>query len=289
MPAESSPDVTGSGSDVAAVTRRLRGEGIDVVRVSYPDLIGVDRGRDVLLDELPTAVEHGLAFCRAVYHTSPMGDVVPIQGGLEAGLPDIAVVPDLATVTALPWERSAAWCLGDARTPDGAPVPESPRTVLRRVTERVSGLGYTLVCGPEIEFFLCQPAADGGWQRYANDPGNVYVVGRKGDPRGLLLHLLRQLRDAGLRVTAANHEFAPGQFEINLGHSPALDAADRAFRLKSAVQEVARHRDLLATFMAKPFNDEGGSGFHVHISINDASGANVFGDPDGPDGLSPTG
>jgi len=68
---------------------RLTEQGIDVVRVSYPDMIGVDRGRDVLLDMLPAAAEHGLAFCRAVYHTSPMGDVVPAPGGLEAGLPDI--------------------------------------------------------------------------------------------------------------------------------------------------------------------------------------------------------
>src|SRR5579859_5503884 len=56
------------------VCERLRSEGVDVVRVSYPDLIGVDRGRDVLLEVLPAAMEHGLAFCRAVYHTSPMGD-----------------------------------------------------------------------------------------------------------------------------------------------------------------------------------------------------------------------
>jgi glutamine synthetase len=285
MPAESQPPAEAK-PDVATVIERLRGQGIDVVRVSYPDLIGVDRGRDVLIDELPAALEHGLAFCRAVYHTSPMGDVVPIQGGLESGLPDIAVIPDLATVTPLPWERDAAWCLGDATTPDGAPVPESPRAVLRRVAGRLDSLGYQFVCGPELEFYLCEPDGAGGWQRYANDPGNVYVVGRKGDPQGLLLAMLRQLRDAGLRVTAANHEFAPGQFEINLGHSPAPDAADRAFRLKSAVQEIARHHDLLATFMAKPFNDEGGSGFHVHVSLTDESGANAFADPDGPDGLS---
>ena len=275
--------------DVAAVCERLREQGIDVVRVSYPDLIGVDRGRDVLLDELPAAVGHGLAFCRAVYHTSPMGDVVPVQGGLEAGLPDITVRPDLATLTPLPWEPNAAWCLGDATTPDGEPAPESPRAVARRVTDRLAGLGHTLICGPELEFFLCQQAADGSWQRYANELGNVYVVGRKGDPQGLLVHMLRQLRDAGLRVTAANHEFSPGQFEINLGHSELPDAADRSFRLKSAVQEIARHRDLLATFMAKPFNDEGGSGFHVHVSISDEAGVNVFGDPGGPDGLSDLG
>jgi len=257
--------------------------------VSYPDLIGVDRGRDVLLDVLPAAMEHGLAFCRAVYHTSPMGDVVPVPGGLEAGLPDIAVFPDLSSLTALPWEPHAAWCLGEVFAPGGEPAPESPRTVVRRVAERISALGYELACGPELEFYLCQQAPDGRWRRYADDPGNVYVVGRKGDPQGLLLHMLRQLRDAGLRVTAANHEFSPGQFEINLGHSGLVDAADRSFRLKSAVQEIARQRDLLATFMAKPFNDEGGSGFHVHVSVNDETGRNVFGDPSGPDGLSAVG
>jgi glutamine synthetase len=262
---------------------------VDVVRVSYPDLIGVDRGRDVLLEVLPGAMEHGLAFCRAVYHTSPMGDVVPVEGGLEAGLPDIHVFPDLSSLTALPWEPNAAWCIGEACTPDGQPAPEAPRMVARRVADRFSGLGYALACGPELEFFLCAQAPDGSWRRYADDPGNVYVVGRKGDPQGLLLHMLRQLRDAGLQVTAANHEFSPGQFEINLGHSDLLDAADRSFRLKSAVQEIARQRGLLATFMAKPFNDEGGSGFHVHVSVNDEAGRNVFGDPDGPDGLSAVG
>ncbi|MGN6680182.1 MAG: glutamine synthetase family protein, partial [Streptosporangiaceae bacterium] len=144
------------GADHATISERLRAEYVDVVRVSYPDLIGVDRGRDVLLDELAAATDHGLAFCRAVYHTSPMGDVVPVQGGLEAGLPDIIVRPDLATLTPLPWEPNAAWCLGDASTPDGQPAPESPRVVVRRVADQISGLGYSLICGPELEFFLCQ-------------------------------------------------------------------------------------------------------------------------------------
>ena len=151
---------------------RLRSQGVDVVRVSFSDLIGVDRGRDVLLDVLPAAMEHGLAFCRAVYHTSPMGDVVPVQGGLEAGLPDITVHPDLATLTPLPWEPNAAWCIGEARTTDGDPAPEAPRTVARPVAERLAGLGYSLVCGPELAFYLCQQGPDGTWRRYADNTGN---------------------------------------------------------------------------------------------------------------------
>ncbi|WP_369812596.1 glutamine synthetase family protein [Kineosporia sp. A_224] len=253
-------------------------------------MIGVDRGRDVLVDELPTAMGHGLAFCRAVFHTSPQGDVVPVAGGLDAGLPDVSVRPDLSTLSAMPWEAGAAWAIGDVRGPDGQPHSESPRAVLARVERLLAEHGVRGVVGPELEYYLLEPdTSERGWKRYADAPGNVYVVGSKGDPRRHLIRTLRLLRDAGLRVTAGNHEFCGGQFEINLDHSAALDAADRSFRLKSGIQEIARLDGLLATFMAKPFNDEGGSGFHLHVSFVDADGTNVFGDTDGEHGLSTLG
>lgn len=270
----------------AGVVAELRERGIDVVRVSYPDLIGTDRGRDVLVEELERTMRHGMAFCRAVYHTSPQGDVVPITGGIDAGLPDMKVVPDLTTIAPMPWEPGAVWCIGDAFDATGEPSGESPRDLVRRVSARLGELGLRGVIGPELEFFIVEPDGRGGWCRYADDPGNVYVVGRKGDPQGMLLTMLRSLRDVGLRVTAANHEFAPGQFEINLDHSEMLDAADRAFRMKSGVQEIARRHGRMATFMAKPFNDEGGSGFHLHMSLVDGDGNNIFGSPDGEHGLS---
>jgi len=127
-----------------------------------------------------------------------------------------------------------------------------------------------------------------GWQRYGDATGNVYVAGLKGDPENVLLRTLRHLSDFGLEVVAANHEFSSGQFEINLWHSEALDAADRAFRFKSAIQELARQDGKLATFMAKPFNDEGGSGFHIHFSTWDDVGQPLFDDPTTEDGLSKT-
>jgi len=278
-------------TDLPALVEELKSRDIDVIRVSYSDLIGIDRGRDVLLGELGSTLEHGIAFCRAVYHTSPMGDVVPVQGGIDAGLPDITAYPDLDTLTDLPWEPGAVWCLADTTVSGGRPAEESPREVARRVTARLSELGLGAVVGPELEFYVLEQdeSTPQGWRRYADAPGNVYVVGRKGDPRGVLLTMLRYLRDASLQVTAANHEFCGGQFEINLNHSDLLDAADRAFRMKSAVQEIARHEGMLATFMAKPFNDEGGSGFHLHVSLVDDDGTNVIGDPDGEHGLSDTG
>jgi glutamine synthetase len=281
--------VNSNSQDVAALVEQLRSQDVDVVRVSYSDMIGIDRGRDVLLPELPGALGHGLPFSRCIYHTTPMGDCIPIQGGMEDGLPDIHVRPDLSTLAPLPWEPGAVSCLGDTFLADGTLAPESPRTVVSRVAEHLAQLNLQAIVGPELEYFLCEPDGAGGFTRYADSPGNVYVVGRKGDPRGILLRTLRHLREAGLQVTAANHEFCAGQFEVNLNHSELVDAADRAFRMKSAVQEIARLDGLLATFMAKPFNDEGGSGFHLHLSLVNESGDNVFGDPDGAHELSDTG
>ena len=270
----------------------LDAEGVDVLRLAYPDLMGSDRSRDILLHHLPHAARHGLAFSRAVYHTGARGDHSDITGGLEAGMPDVLVRPDLDTVIPLPWEPNVAWCIGDARDPaTGQSVPESPRDLLRQVRARLDGAGLTAVVGPELEYVLLDPDADSptGWRRYAPAPGNVYTTGRRADPDGHLLRTMRALHALGLGVSGGNREFDGGQFEINLNHSEALDAADRAFRFKAAVKELARAEGRLATFMAKPFNDGGGSGFHLHISLLvDATGTNAFDDPHDAHGLSAT-
>ncbi|WP_431784534.1 glutamine synthetase family protein [Streptomyces chumphonensis] len=282
-----------SASDPAAVRRRveqLAAEGIDVVRVTYPDLIGTERARDLLLEHLPDACEHGLAFCRAVYHTSPQGDTVPVPGGLDAGLPDICVTPDLDTLRPLPWEPGVATCLGDVTDPaTGRPAPESPRELLRAVLDRCAAVGLHPVVGPELEYYLCDSGPDGtGWRRYSDAAGVIYTAGLRADPDNHLLRTLRSLRDTGIGVSGGNHEYDGAQFEINLTHSDAVSAADRAFAFKAAVKELARAEGRLATFMAKPFNDAGGSGFHLHLSCTDDRGGNTFADRAGPYGLSAT-
>jgi glutamine synthetase len=271
-------------------TERLRAEGIDVVRLGYCDLMGTERGRDILADRFDRTTGDGVAFCRSVYGTSPMGDVVDIAGGLSAGLPDIVAVPDLTTMQAVPWEPGVAHVIADVHNPDGTLSEENPRSVLRRVVDRFAELGMLPIVGPELEFYVLEPDVGSatGWKRYGEATGNVYVAGLKGDPENTLLASLRELAAYGLDVVAANHEFSSGQFEINLWHSGALDAADRAFRFKTAVKELSRRRGKLATFMAKPFNDEGGSGFHIHFSTLDGDGRPLFDDPNGADGLSAT-
>ncbi|GIE94188.1 glutamine synthetase family protein [Paractinoplanes rishiriensis] len=273
-----------------AAQAKLAQQEIDVVRLGYSDLIGAERGRDILVRRFARTVGSGVAFCRSVFGTSPMGDVVDIEGGLSDGLPDMLALPDLATLHAVPWEPGVAHAIADVYNPDGTPAEESPRNVLRRVIDRFAALDLRPMVGPELEFYVLDPAPEApqGWRRYGEGTGNVYTAGLKGDPENTLLAALRRLDAYGLDVVAANHEFASGQFEINLWHSDALNAADRAFRFKTAVQELTRMQGKLATFMAKPFNDEGGSGFHLHLSAWSPDGSAAFDDPDAPDGLSET-
>lgn len=279
-----------SVEDLEKAQAALINDGYDVVRVGYSDLIGSERGRDVLVKGFARTAEDGLAFCRSVYGTTPMGDVVPIEGGLDAGLPDVVAFPDLATIKPIPWEPGVAHCIADVYNPDGTPSEVSPRNVLKRVVERFAALDMSPIVGPELEFFVLERdgQAHTGWTRYGEAPGNIYVAGLKGDPDNTLLRSLRQLHKYGLEVVAANHEFFGGQFEINLLHAEALDAADRTFRFKSAIKELARRDGKLATFMAKPFNDVGGSGFHIHFSTWADDGVPVFDDPHGAYGLSST-
>jgi glutamine synthetase len=148
-------------------------------------------------------------------------------------------------------------------------------------------LGLAPIVGPELEFFLCErdPAAPNGLRRYVDHLSMVYTVGPQADPRGVVREITESLARLGMGTFAANHEFMNSQYEINLRHAPALTAADRAFRLKSAVKDVAAQNGLVATFMGKPFNDQGGSGFHLHVSA-DRDDDNAFADRDDADGIS---
>jgi len=211
--------------------------------------------------------ESGLNFCWAVMGTDLRH--TPVVGG-EIGYPDMVAKPDLSTLVRLPWEPDIAHCLADLeRAPEGAPEPTDPRGAVRRAVAAFEELALSPVVGPELEFFLCEadPESPGGIRRYVDRMSMVYTVGRQADPRGISGELLRLCAELGLGAFAANHEYMNSQYEINIRESHALDAADRAFRLRAAVKDYAAQQGLIATFMGRPFNDQGGSGFHLHLSF----------------------
>ncbi|MGH2716099.1 MAG: glutamine synthetase family protein [Thermoleophilaceae bacterium] len=260
------------------------GTPVTSIRVLYPDLHGVARGKDVPIAEFDHVLEKGLGFCTAVMGTDLRHTPVV---GRDEGYPDLIARPDMTTMTTLPWEPGVASCLANLEPAEGGtPIPD-PRGTVRRVVEDLRAIGLDPVVGPELEFFLVKrdPAATHGIRRRVDQPSMVYRVGPQADPDGVVRKMTGDLVQLGLEVRAVNHEFMNSQYEISLRHTDALRAADRAFRLKAAVKDIAAQHGLVATFMGKPFNDQGGSGTHLHVSVN-RDERNAFDAPGEEDGVS---
>ena len=272
--------LVGSLSELADV-------GVRAVRLQYADLHGIARGKLIPISAFPHVAEEGMGFVEAIMTVDLRHNVV---AGFERGFPDLLARPDLDTLVPLPWEEDVVACLVDLEDPvTHGPHPLDSRGVLKRVLAQFSEFGVSPVVGPELEFYLMEPDPSDprGWRPYAGQNSAVYTVGDMADPKGTLARMLDAAVELELGAIAAAHEYGRSQFEINLQHSAALDSCDRAFRFRAMVKEMAARDGLLATFMGKPFNDDEGSGFHLHVSLVDSDGSNAGEASDGAHGLTP--
>ena len=169
---------------------------------------------------------------------------------------------------------------------DGGVFSANPREVLKRVLDRFTARGLTPVVAVELEFYLLdkQLLADGRPQTSINpatgarnQTTQVYYMEDLNDYQGFTDAVTDACRAQHIPADTAVAEYAPGQFEINLKHrKDALLACDDAIMLKRVIKEVASQQNLLASFMAKPFVDQAGSGLHLHVSLLDKDGKNIF-------------
>lgn len=267
--------------DLVALRADLQSRNIDVLRFMYSDVLGIPRAKDMLVSQLDKSAHSGPAFCQGVWVTTTRGGVLDANNIASDGLQDLISQIDPSTIRELPWEPGVAYVLVDAYNPDMTENMMSPRMVLRKVIAEYNELGLQPVCGPELEFYIADRTPEGGYKRSLERTGRVYTSGTLVDPNGTFLHLLRMLDQLNIGVFAGNHEFSPSQYEINLWHSEALDAADRTFIFKTAIKEVVARAGQHATFVGKPWGDEGGSGFHLHFSVTDMNGVNQMHDGSG--------
>jgi len=263
-------------TNLTELRESLQEQGIDVLRIIYSDVLGITRSKDLLVSQLEKAAGHGPAFCQGVWVTTTQGGVIDAEGIAGDGLQDLITQLDPATIHPMPWEPGVAYAVADALNPDMSPNLFSPRTVLRKVIAEYNKLGLVPVVGPELEFYIADRVEGGGFKRSLERTGRVYTTGAMVDPNGTFLHLLRMLDQLNIGVFAGNHEFSPGQYEINLWHSEAMDAADRTFLFKTSIKDIVHREGQHATFLGKPWTDEGGSGFHLHFSVTDKDGKNLM-------------
>lgn len=261
---------------------------IHEVECVIPDMTGIARGKILPKDLFLSAGE--MRMPKSVLLNTVNGqqpDNTPHVGDTD---PDMVCRPDPSTFRIVPWAAEpVAVVIHDCFDWDGSPVRLSPRAVLRGVIDLYTRRGWRPVVAPEMEFYLVarhqnpheplqSPTGrtgkpEAGRQSYSIDAVNDF------DP--FFMELSRFCGVHRLGVETLIHEAGAGQMEINFSHGDPLELADRVFLFKRAVRETALRHGIFATFMAKPMETEPGSAMHIHQSIVDADGCNIFSEPDG--------
>lgn len=248
-------------------------EGTHTVVIGVGDLNGIMRGKRMPASHWNAVQASGNALSIALFAIDMTCDVwdTPYVS-FENGYPDMHVFPMAAPVS-IPWEPGVAICMGRAEGMDHKPVPLDPRIVLERQIDRAAALGYTVNLGTEVEFYLLDPET-----RRPRDSGiQVYGLERAAELEHVLGPIRTQINEMGIEIEQSNPEYAAGQVEVNLRYGPALQSADRLVMFRSLVKQLAAHHGYMATFMAKPFFEDSGNGFHTHYSLW-KDGANAFSD-----------
>jgi glutamine synthetase len=263
---------------------RARHPEVEVADVYVSDLNGVARGKLVPAGMLDKLAGGGMKMPVSVLGLDIFGDDVAEAGiAIETGDPDGVLLPLAETLAPMLWAgRPTAQVQCMMTDAGGAEVcGYDPRGVLARVAGRAREMGLQPVMALELEFYLVDPnepvppvnpAAGGRLER-----SQIYdmEVMRAFEP--VIAGITRAAVALGAPAETAICEFGAGQFEMNLGHvADPLAAADHMVALKRAVRGVARSHGLDASFMPKPFGDMAGSGMHIHLSLLDGAGQNVF-------------
>ena len=248
-------------------------EGTHTVILGVGDLNGLMRGKRIPADQWPRICGSGNALAMSLFTMDMTCDVweTPVVG-FANGFPDCHIFP-MHPPVAVPWEPGVAMCFARAEGMDHGPLTVDPRQALLRQVERAAAMGIDLQVGTELEFYLLDP--DTGRPR---DKGNdCYGLARAAELEPVLGPMRRELAEMGIPIEQSNPEYAAGQVEVNIRYDSAMIAADRVVMFRSLVKQLAARHGLNATFMAKPFIDESGNGFHLHYSLW-SQGKNIFAD-----------
>ena len=202
--------------------------------------------------------------------------------GWDLGYPDLIVKPDLSTARWYPWFEKTIIMFGDQVDENQKEIIVSPRAILKNMISKLNEYDLNPYFVSEIECYLLketpQSAFDKGFVNLVTKHSTMHpeTLFRTSEDEEFLGPLRHNLELAKVPVESVKAEYAPGQVEINLSYTDALAAADRHVLFKTGTKEEALKQNLIATFMAKPWQELGGSSCHIHLSLFDNNNKNVF-------------
>lgn len=254
------------------VLKTIKSRDVHFVRFWFVDVLGNMKSFAVIPSELENAFEEGMGF-----------DASCVRGFSFASESDMLAYPLASTFQILPWrpEKNAVgrmFC--SIRTPDDKPFEGDVREVLKRQVHKAEEAGYLMNVGPELEYYYFK-GPDG---TEVLDHGGYFDLTSNDSASDLRRDTILTLEKMGIPVEYSHHENGPSQQEIDLRYADALTMADNVMTYKLVVKETALKYDAYASFMPKPMADAPGSGMHVHQSLFDQQGNNVFFDASDPEG-----
>ncbi len=269
------------------------------VDLLLPDQLGIPRGKRVTAAELEGIHRHGLLLPASMFALDVLGGTIQATGlGFDEGDADRPCLPLPGSLAPVPWlSEHVAQMQVAMYDHDRSPFFGDPRHVLERVLARFARHGLTPVMAVELEFYFVdrertpegrvQPPRQPLSGRRENKT-QINSMADLDEYSSILMAIDAAARAQDLPAGTVLAEYGPGQFEVNLHHvDDALLACDHAIRLKRLVKGVALAHGLDATFMPKPYREHAGSGTHLHVSLVDAQGRNIFAadDPQGSPAL----
>jgi glutamine synthetase len=250
---------------------QVKEDDVKFISLQFTDVTGTVKSVDIPIARLEDALIDGIWF-----------DGSSVEGFARIQESDMRLVPDIETYAVLPWtlpelRRARIFC--EIYQPDGKPFPGDPRGALKRILELVAKRGWKYNVGPEPEFFLIRGGNDHqGMHPVPHDVGGYFDFSANDDAVRVRTELMDALEGMGLDVETGHHEVALGQHEIDFRFDDALRTADNVLTLKYTVKAIAAQHGLIASFMPKPIYGINGSGMHVHQSLFDIHGNNLFSD-----------
>ncbi|NQT29829.1 MAG: type I glutamate--ammonia ligase [Candidatus Saganbacteria bacterium] len=249
------------------VLDRAKADEIKFILLQFTDILGMIKCVTIPVERLQDVLEKGLWF-----------DGSSIQGFVRICESDMILRPDPLTYQVIPWKvegRKSARFICDVHTPDGKPFEGDPRSILKKVLAEAGKMGYVFNTGPEVEFYLFKKE-NGNITTVPHDIGGYFDYPARDFASEVREDIIFALEAMGMISDMSHHEVGPGQHEVDVRYSDALSSADNTITLKYVIKSIASQHGLYASFMPKPLFGEAGSGMHVHQSLFDKKGKNLF-------------
>jgi len=275
----------GSGLDRPALAEAGRAQaeelsaaGVAAIAVTWVDNVGVTRAKAVPTARLAHAVAWGVGMS-AVHDVFQVDDSITTSHYIGGPVGDVRLHPDVGALAVLSAQPGWAWAPGDRWTQAGRSYPPDQRTFARRMVRVAAEAGLTLRMGFELEWYLAHP--DGS----PAAAGPAYGMTRLMEVADYGRDLLAALAAQEVPIELYHPEYATSQFEISIGPADPVAAADRVILTRETVRAVTFRHGLRASFAPVPVADKVGNGMHLHVSVLDGDGRNLFADGNGPFGL----